>query len=66
MGAEEEPLIIDQPSNKVDLPQSDNVDLKIQPLSGTIRPLSLDGGDDPVTQCVIKINEIVDWINSHP
>lgn len=50
-------------SNKQDLPSMQDIILTIQPLSGTIRPLNLDGGDDPTTQLVIKVNEIIDWIN---
>lgn len=39
---------------------------KIQPLRGGIKPLSLEGGKEPLAIIIEKINEIVDIINDTP
>lgn len=40
------------------------LNVKIHPLKGSTEPLTLEGGEDPLTQVVKKVNEIVDYINN--
>lgn len=45
----------------------DAVELKpspnIEPITGKCMPLNLDGDREPLLQVILKVNEIIDWVN---
>lgn len=49
--------------SKLEADVDDQIVQRITPITGSVQPLNLDGNQEPLVQVILKLNEVIDWVN---